>query len=814
MVIKRAAIFFTLFLYNFTCLAQADSSFLFKTDAALEAYTQANPVEKVYLHLDQQNYGVQDTIWFKAYTVIGNKHQLSALSGVLYVELISPKDSVLQRQILPITSGITWGGIPLSASFPPANYHIRAYTKWMQNQAGYGFYNATVRVGGMPPSSGPVAAQTKPDVQFLPEGGNLVAGLRSRVAVKSVNVKGMGEDISGIILDNEGNIVSEFSTTHLAMGVFPLLPESGKTYHAKIRAGGLTEFVVPLPGVLPKGFVMSVVDKRDSLQLIIAANGVILSEKKNTSFYLIGQSTGKVYFTTTGNIGEARISATVDKARFPTGIARFTLFSEEGLPLCERIAFIRNTDTLTFNMAASASISRVRQMVKFNIGTANGNKPALQGSYSVAITNENLSVIDEAAEQTIITSLLLQSELTGNIENPNYYFLKESKGGNEDLDLLMLTQGYRRFDWQKAFKPESATRDYQPEKSLRLEGTVNTRGGLPVANGNINLLAAKENFTADTTTNAAGRFTFQNLELNDSVKLVLQAKTAKNSKAVTISVDSPVYPVIETADFSFLKKTMTTAESAVLKQSYEQYKNLSALDSINKKHQLKEVIIKAKKSFTPKLEYSSNLQGPGHADQVILGEILENKGCINLKECLSYKMNGVILRGGSFFSVRALARINVPPMVVIIDGAQVPLESLENISASNVYAIEVLRSGANLAIYGSNASGGAIVVTLRKGFTREQLQKNQFEPQGLITALFKGYDKMREFYNPGFENPNAIAELAKKPTIYWKPNLITDKDGKASFEFYNPAPGNYRLVIEGIDDEGKLGRAVYKYKVE
>ena len=43
----------------------------------------------------------------------------------------------------------------------------------------------------------------------------------------------------------------------------------------------------------------------------------------------------------------------------------------------------------------------------------------------------------------------------------------------------------------------------------------------------------------------------------------------------------------------------------------------------------------------------------------------------------------------------------------------------------------------------------------------------------------------------------------------------TDKNGNAAFEYYNSdGQGTYRVVIEGIDDKGNIGRQVYRYKVE
>lgn len=114
-------------LFNLTSSAQNDSTFLKKAQRSLSEHYKKLPVEKVYLHLDKPSYLPGDTVWFKAYTVIGEFHQLSALSGVLYCELINSNDSVLFRRILKLTAGITTGDFQIARTLPPGNYHIRAY---------------------------------------------------------------------------------------------------------------------------------------------------------------------------------------------------------------------------------------------------------------------------------------------------------------------------------------------------------------------------------------------------------------------------------------------------------------------------------------------------------------------------------------------------------------------------------------------------------------------------------------------------------------------------------------------------------------
>src|ERR1700761_835463 len=175
-------------LFNIPSFGQTDCAFLSRAQQSLTEHFKIQPVEKVYLHLDKPSYLPGDTIWFKAYTVIGEKHQLSVLSGVLYCELINTQDSVISRHTLKLISGISTGDFILTRNLKAGNYHIRAYTNWMRNAGTDYFYNREIHVDAVSitPSQLNATINNKPDVQFFPEGGELIKGIRSRVAVKCV----------------------------------------------------------------------------------------------------------------------------------------------------------------------------------------------------------------------------------------------------------------------------------------------------------------------------------------------------------------------------------------------------------------------------------------------------------------------------------------------------------------------------------------------------------------------------------------------------------------------------------------------------
>lgn len=145
----------------------------------------------------------------------------------------------------------------------------------MRNAGTEYFYNQSIHIGGFRATSVQTnqVINAKPDVQFFPEGGELVNGIRSRVAVKSVGVNGLGEDVKGIIADNDGNEVAAFETQHLGMGVFALIPQEGKTYKAIVTCSDSSKLTVDLPKAREEGFTLAInSNDADSIYIKVAAN--------------------------------------------------------------------------------------------------------------------------------------------------------------------------------------------------------------------------------------------------------------------------------------------------------------------------------------------------------------------------------------------------------------------------------------------------------------------------------------------------------------------------------------------------------------
>jgi hypothetical protein len=260
---------------------------------------------------------------------------------VVYTELLNDKDSLITRQILPMRSGISWSEIALPPSLKQGNYRLRAYTNWMRNFGTAYFYDQRIRVGGIAPVA-KIINYTNPDVQFFPEGGELVNDIRSKIAVKAVNSSGFGEDIQGVIEDDAGNVVTDFATQHLGMGIFAITPQAGKSYRAKINAPNGTSFIVNLPIANEEGYALKInTTLNDSIQVKVTVNDKTFTSQKGNRFFIVAQSAGKVYYTSQGNLNQSAYTAAVAKSRFPSGIVQFTLFSQSGEPLAERLAYVQ-----------------------------------------------------------------------------------------------------------------------------------------------------------------------------------------------------------------------------------------------------------------------------------------------------------------------------------------------------------------------------------------------------------------------------------------------------------------------------------------
>jgi TonB-dependent SusC/RagA subfamily outer membrane receptor len=708
---------------------------------------------------------------------------------------------ILNSTVVENGKGITDGEGNLHISFPgndPALLRSGKIVTALTLQ-GKNVVNKTIPIRAM---------AGKADVQFFPEGGNLVNGLSSKIAFKAIGADGLGIDIKGTVIDKNGRDVAVINSTHLGMGVFNLVPLAGNIYRAKIIYADGSEGTVALPAATDKGCVLNIADTDPQrLKISISTASGNTNQDSQQPLSLVAQSGGKIYYAAKSQPGSAVFTSVIPKSKFPSGIVQFTLFSAKGEPLNERLVFIQNRDQLNLVVSAEKTSYSPRQRVNLNIEARNKDGKPATGSFSVAVTDETKVPVDENSENNIMANLLLTSDLKGYVEKPAYYFNNVNDKTRADLDVLMLTQGYRRFEWKEILNNDPAPVIFQPEKAFTISGTVTTPNGKPVPRGKVELLNLQDGvFKIDTLTDGRGRFSFKDLIFEDSVIFLVQARTAKNKKDVVIKLDSIAPPINldkNTADF---KVNVSSGIAAYARNSKQLYAEQLKYGLGNHVITLKEVQIKAKRDA---LKHSANLNGPGNADQILLAKDFINYGCVQIGDCLQGRLLGVIFRNGIPFTTRGGGA-----MQIIIDGMYSDAYMMNSLNVNDIQSIEVLRSVSYASIYGGRAGNGVLVITTKRG--DEPVDVRQYYGSGVKVYRPIGFHKARTFYSPQYGAPKVSEKIADlRTTIFWKPDILTDTTGKAAISYFNAgSKGTYRVVIEGIDGNGNLGRQVYRYKVE
>jgi hypothetical protein len=892
--------------FHLSASAQRDTMSLNTIIAKTNKFTHEHPFEKVYLHMDKPYYSVGDTIWFKAYVTVG-LHQPSVLSKVMYIDVVSERDTLVQALKLQVFNGVAIGSIPLTqALYKQGNYHLSAYTNWMRNFEPEYFFNKTIAIGnpidnqvitnvsfsgyvkskqqkfnarilfkdavGNPYANKKVtwtidndddkplkgkettdangylnlnitstkspilntnslvtvldlgnkklSTNTFPlrtaiataDMQFFPEGGDLISGIRTRVAFKAIKPNGLGADVKGTIVDNAGTVVSDFKSQNLGMGAFIFVPEDGKTYKAHATFADGSQNTFDLPAAKSTGIALSVYNNNpDTLSLKVTANNAFFVQNQNQPIYVIAQSAGYVCYAAQTTLASPVFTASILKSKFPSGIVQLTLFLGSE-PLSERIVFIQNSnDGLNLTMNAGRGPFIPRGQVKMQVTAKNKNQP-VEASLSVAVIDETKVPYNEDAETTILTSLLLSSDLKGYIEKPNYYFNHPTEKTATDLDVLMLTQGYRRFLYKDVLNNVVPRISFLPEQGMDITGTLRTLSGMPVAKGNIRLQIPDRNFSEQTTTNMSGEFKFAKLVIPDSSKVILNARNNVSNNNLMIMVDG--------TSLQGLSKNFNAPDEILNIDSalYPYMQNTKR--QYNNSHTLKEVEIKDK-LYVKRAGYQDfpSLSGLSFADHTLDGERL--KDCPDFAMCLQTMLIGFTFDNNNFYVTRDYNNGKKTPAAIFFNGMPVDYYYLANINSAEVDNVESFFTDGVSSINRMYSTNGVIEITTKKApvgtkVTRDQLA-DLFPPKYMATLMPKGYNISREFYSPKYTGPATVTQRADlRTTVYWNPRLITDKaTGATTFDFFNTdSKGTYKAVVEGIDADGNIGRFVYRYKVQ
>jgi len=776
-------------------------------------------MEKVYLHVDRDNYSAGDDIWFKAYLIDAMDHLLTDHSSNLHVELISPFSKIVSGRIIRLEGGTGNGDFKLPSDIKSGRYKLRAYTNYMRNFSDQLFFTKEIIIVNSSDSDkAPENVKTVENqilLSFFPEGGSLVENVSSNVAFKAVNNVGKGCDVSGKIFSAKGDLITTFKSTHLGMGSFFLRPLPGVSYYSVYRGADSIDFKTQLPASFPVGVTFSVsINSNNELLFTTKTNPQTLETISDHELLLSISIRKEVFKTIPFKINSPVTSFVVPTDDLPDGILMLTLSDLKDIPLSERLVFIEREAPVEIQIKPDKDIYNKRELVSLKISLPGDSTIERDCSVSLAIVNENLIENTSQYPRNISSWFLLESDVRGYVEDPSYYFDPSNPDRLKDLDLLLRTQGWRDFAW----KYDSTY--FPPENGFTVSGRLrNGNKNKPVEDSrvSIGIFGGKSTFIKSVPVDSTGRFKLSDIDLTGQATLIASGIGKKDRLQGVLTLDSVAYKPAEVYDslpvVSILAENNQTRLKSyyVINESIKKKYKLSDTISIGEVHIISE---KHKDPQTIKIESSRLKYGTPDAELIITDHM---EGYTNLAELMKGKFAGVEVvgpKGGNYYIYfRGLLTINGDPNpLLLIDGNPISFDQLPDIPISQIERIDVLKIVASTTIYGLRGGCGVINLITKAGGVPDVHKPVDYSAKLKIS----GYNDSRIFYSPKHlpdSNSDLLPDL--RSTLYWKPEINLEGTNEVILKYYNGDNSSLiKIIAEGITTTGIPVTGFTEYKVK
>jgi hypothetical protein len=765
---------------------QADS--LASIARRLQQYEKQNLVEQLYVHLDRPAYATGETMWLKAYAVDGTFHRPLDLSKVAYVEVLDAQNHPVAQTQLALQAATGQGSLVLPATLASGRYLVRAYTSWMQNFSPDFYFQSPVVVVNTFSPSGTAPAPASPtayDVQFFPEGGQLVRGLPSRVGFKVLDAAGRSLAATGTVADARGKVVAALSTLKFGLGSFSFTPsEAGASYVATLKLPSGATITSRLPAAQAQGYTLSLQEASPTtLRLTVASQPSAAGPVQ-----LLAHAGPRVVVALTKSLDGGQASFTINRHDLPAGITHFTVFDGARQPLAERLYFRAPHQPLVLAGQASRAAYAPRARVEVQLSASHA------ANASVAVYQ--LDSLSAASPLDISGYLLLAADLRGHVENPGYYVRDSSATGRAAADNLMLTQGWSRFRWREVLGGAVPSHPHLAEvNGPLLRARLTTAAGTPAAGvGTYLSIPNRAGRFYYARTQADGVALFEPLTLAGAQKVVVQADP-KAGGPYELSLLSPYSTQFAPASLP------AWAPTAAL------------LPALSDRH----LQVQVQQAFTDAVPY----RVPAQDSASVYGKVSEQylldayTRFRVMEEVLREYVPGVLVRkradGFHFINLNRPRQLifDTDPLT-LLDG--VPIFRTNDIMAFDPLKVKRLNVVAGRYYQGTQTYDGVVSFTTYKG----DLADFQLDPHALLEE-YEGVQGQREFYAPRYET--AQQQQSRLPDLrnllYWNPQVRLQASQPQTLNFYtSDQAGRYLVVAQGLATDGRLGSTSFTFEVK
>ncbi len=758
-----------------------------------EQYRINDLQEKLFVQTNKAFYVAGEVVWFKIFDIDGATNAPFDFSKVAYVELLD-KDKVPVLQTKVALDKDKAGSVELPLTLHSGSYTFRAYTSWMKNfSPAFYFHKKITIVNTTVGHDLPVAdSLVKYKIHFFPEGGNLVNGLQSVVAFKVTDQYGRGIRFKGAVINQRNDSILHFQPFKFGMGRFSFTPQMGNLYQAVIQTPDGRTIKEDLPLAYQQGYVLHV-EETGSHEVRIKIKTNIPSEQR---LYLLIHTRQSIKVAEVLSVSNGAAEIAISKDKLGAGISQITLFNTRRQPVCERLYFKPVRKKLHIQGRSNETRYGTRSPVNLTLNTTDETGKAVKAAMTVSVYK--LDSLQKVEENNLFNYLWLGSELTGYVAHPAFYFQEGDR--SRAMDNLMLTQGWRRFDWKDVLQQASPSFRYAPELSGPVITGKVTDSGQPASDALVYLaVPGKHVRLYGAQSNPAGKVYFNMKDFYGPNQIVVRTDPHSKDKEDAIKILDP-----------FSEKYADVPAAFSITPTYK---------ALLQSHHLWMQVTRAYHEKRIDRWFQSPVDTTAFYGKPYKTYLLDNyTRYVTMEEVLrEYIMEVAVRKEKQHYHLKVMnalfafdqhmsATLFQDDPLVLFDG--VPVFNIDKVMAYDPLKVQKIEVVAGRYFYGPVTADGIVSFTTYDGV----LEDFPLDPHAVVLD-YDGLQKQRIFYSP--EKDNLSSRIPDfRNALYWSPNLSTDSSGHAECSFYtSDLPGKYVVVINGITADGHAGSRAFTFTV-
>ena len=762
-----------------------------------------NPRISIFLHMNKSTYVRGEHIWFKGYMYNRVKAEPFKEAVNVYVGIYDKDGNQKEKHLVLSKEGQLQGQIAIDSSFVDGQYYIKASTSWMKDFKEDDSFVQQFMVL----NSELVLENNNPsedyDIQFFPESGHWVSNVQSVLGIKMLDENGnAGANMVGVIRNHIGEEIVRFRTNRLGFAKVIMTPSASERYWATVSNPNGKEWRVPLPAIDSLGLVLSNRNiSEDRILVLVGTNAETKREIGSKPYSILIHRDGLLKsLDVVFKENQLYASHILDKRELHPGMNILTLIDNRGVPIAERLFF---NDKQIKTLSLDANVQKVDK---------DSMEVALTGFEKRTTSFASISVLPVGTKaynfsSNILSSFLLKPYVRGYIQEADQYFTDFSKRAMEDLDMLLLTQGWSKYDWDNIFN-EPPQKKIQYRAGIDVFGSINSK--VPKSTDLLVYAGNQSEPTVIPLSEQSEAFSLDNyfVEQGEELRLTLLNKRGELSMPnLFLRLDTG-----QSTDRIYELEPFRGIENDVLVDGLGEVELQNFVLPEQNTISLEEVVVsenRAIKRITTPFVSEGNLKVVTEETEGLyprLLDIIRSSG-FNVWEVPNAGYDRIRITTKRVLSFSLVQ----PSPILYIDDVRYPdFDILLDFPTTRVKSYYIDRTGAMEA----GGAGGVIRVYTRKEGDVGAGHSDKFTPDERFFThrVSNGFMPAKQYYTPKYNNLSSES-FRYFGSIGWFPAPEIDKNGTCTLKIPDYGYDEIVLFVEGMDEEGRLTSSMERVRV-